>query len=156
MNAQGQVVANESEAAPVGQCYTPPAPTPNRAAPAPAAAPAAAPAPSQGVKGAQKTLAPKVVPPTVHVIKPAPVVKPAPVAKPAPVVKPTPAPVAHVAPATKTLAQPAPTVAPARQSSTLPFTGLQLGVFAAIGVALILSGILLRTTARQRRTDTSS
>lgn len=32
----------------------------------------------------------------------------------------------------------------------LPFTGVELGIFAAIGGALLASGLLLRSTARQK------
>jgi len=133
VDKNGNVTSVENAAAPDtnGGCAHAVVPASNKPAP---------PAPMQGVQGAKKTLKPKVVPVMkVQVAKP--VATPAPVAKPAPVV--------HVAPATSTVAQPAPAAAPAPQSGTLPFTGLQLSIFAAIGLALIASGILLRTTTRR-------
>lgn len=37
-----------------------------------------------------------------------------------------------------------------RSSGTLPFTGLQLGIFVAVGLALLTGGALLRLTTRRR------
>jgi hypothetical protein len=39
---------------------------------------------------------------------------------------------------------------------TLPFTGIALGVFAVIGVGLLLTGLLLRLVARARRPPSAS
>ena len=39
-----------------------------------------------------------------------------------------------------------------RRTGTLPFTGLELGIFAIVGVGLIASGVLLRLSGRQRPT----
>ena len=39
-----------------------------------------------------------------------------------------------------------------RSSGALPFTGLELGVFAAVGIALVAGGLLLRTSTRRRDT----
>lgn len=55
------------------------------------------------------------------------------------------APTAAVSPSTRSAAP----LATTRSSGTLPFTGLQLGVFAAVGIALLLGGLLLRTTSRK-------
>ena len=44
---------------------------------------------------------------------------------------------------------PAAAVAPARATGTLPFTGLQLTVYALVGLALVVGGILLRSTGRR-------
>jgi hypothetical protein len=69
----------------------------------------------------------------------------------------------QVAAAKKTLTQSAPKAAvksavasrsaAAPQGKTLPFTGQQLGGFAAIGLALLASGLLLRWSARRRPLD---
>lgn len=67
-------------------------------------------------------------------------------------VKQSPAPttrVAAVSPATHTSRSAAP-LATTRSSGTLPFTGLQLGVFAVVGLALLAGGLLLRATSRRR------
>jgi hypothetical protein len=59
----------------------------------------------------------------------------------------------HTAGATHTVSQPRPAaaVAPATHTSgTLPFTGLQLGVFVLIGVALIGGGLLVRRVGGSR------
>jgi hypothetical protein len=41
-------------------------------------------------------------------------------------------------------------LATAGQSGTLPFTGAQLGVFLALGLALVFGGLLLHRTGRSR------
>ena len=41
-------------------------------------------------------------------------------------------------------------VAATRKRGNLPFTGAELGLFALVGLVLIGSGLLLRTTAKQR------
>ena len=41
-------------------------------------------------------------------------------------------------------------LATARRSGSLPFTGAELTIFALVGIALVTSGVLLRTTARQK------
>jgi hypothetical protein len=46
----------------------------------------------------------------------------------------------------------APLTATAKRG-TLPFTGAELGVFAVVGLALIGSGLLLRTTSRRRSSE---
>lgn len=82
------------------------------------------------------------------------------------VVPPTPAPKGGgVAGDQKTIASPAPqqsagvagavspSQAPLTQTAsaeTLPFTGAELGLFAIVGAALLLGGLLLRASARQR------
>jgi hypothetical protein len=38
---------------------------------------------------------------------------------------------------------------------TLPFTGIALGLYAAIGVGLVLIGLVLRLVARARRPDST-
>lgn len=62
-----------------------------------------------------------------------------------------------VAGARKTKTTPAPQQAAplssTRPSGTLPFTGAELAVFAVVGAALLGGGLLLRLTARQRRTQ---
>jgi hypothetical protein len=59
-------------------------------------------------------------------------------------------PVTHqVAGANKTVQGPVTNVAPA-STGALPFTGLQLGVFALIGVALIGGGLLVRRLGGNR------
>jgi crotonobetainyl-CoA:carnitine CoA-transferase CaiB-like acyl-CoA transferase len=55
----------------------------------------------------------------------------------------------HVAGAHKTLTPSAPLSA-THASGTLPFTGLQLGIFVAIALALIAGGLLLRWSGRRR------
>jgi hypothetical protein len=66
------------------------------------------------------------------------------------------APTSQVAGAQKTkTAPPAASAAPlatTRSSGALPFTGVELGVFAAVGIALVAGGLLLRTTTRRRDT----
>jgi hypothetical protein len=52
----------------------------------------------------------------------------------------------------KTIAkQPAPVLAAQHATGTLPFTGVQLGVFVAIGVLLIAGGLVLRASGRSSR-----
>ena len=46
----------------------------------------------------------------------------------------------------------APLTATAKRGA-LPFTGAELGIFALVGLALIGSGLLLRTTSRRRSTE---
>lgn len=41
-------------------------------------------------------------------------------------------------------------VAPARAAGTLPFTGAELSVFVAVGLALVAAGLTLRRTARAK------
>jgi hypothetical protein len=41
-------------------------------------------------------------------------------------------------------------LATTKTSGTLPFTGAELGLFALVGLALVGSGLLLRTTAKHR------
>jgi hypothetical protein len=72
-------------------------------------------------------------------------------------VQPTAQPTAGVAGAQKTVSRSAPArpsgVAPlqtTRRTGTLPFTGIQLTIFALVGLGLIAGGILLRTTGRRR------
>jgi hypothetical protein len=77
------------------------------------------------------------------------------------------APVGRVAGTSKTIVKAAPTATPAANvagvqspvqapvartasAGTLPFTGAELGLFALVGSALLLGGILLRASARQR------
>jgi hypothetical protein len=55
----------------------------------------------------------------------------------------------QVAGANKTVQRPTSHVAPAT-AGTLPFTGLQLGVFALIGFALIGGGLLVRRVGNSR------
>jgi hypothetical protein len=59
-------------------------------------------------------------------------------------------PTSHVAAASKTLKQPraAAPLAATHTGGTLPFTGLQLGLFAIVGAALLAGGFLLRASAR--------
>lgn len=40
-----------------------------------------------------------------------------------------------------------------RQSGTLPFTGVQLTIFALVGLALLVGGFLLHTMGRRRGSD---
>lgn len=88
-----------------------------------AAAPAATPAaPASGVAGTSKTL-----------VQPKPKAKPQPVAQVAGVATPVQAPLARTA-----------------SAETLPFTGAELAMFALVGAALLLGGILLRVSSRQR------
>ena len=100
---------------------TPPVVTPPVVAPV-VETPAAAPAPASVVAGVSKT------------------VKPKPAAQAKPVAR-----VAGVA----TPAQQAP-LARTASAETLPFTGAELGLFALVGAALLLGGLLLRASARQR------
>lgn len=64
--------------------------------------------------------------------------------KPAPAVKG----VQHTVKAPTTQAAAAP-IATTRTTGTLPFTGAQLALFTIVGLALIASGLLLRSTSRQ-------
>lgn len=108
----------------------PPAPTSEAAPPAAAAVtpPVVTPAvetpaaPSSGVAGESKTIERKQA-----AAKPQPVTGVAGVATPA------------QAPLTR-----------AASAETLPFTGIELGLFALVGTALLLGGLLLRASARQR------
>jgi hypothetical protein len=91
----------------------------------PVVAPPQAPAPTQapptsGVAGEQKTITPK------------------------PAAKPAAQPTAQVAGAQS------PPIAQTASAGTLPFTGAELGIFALVGGALLLGGLLLRASARQR------
>lgn len=86
------------------------------------------PAPVSGVAGVSKTAERK------------PAARPKPVAQAKPVAR-----VAGVA----TPAQQAPLTRTA-SAETLPFTGAELGLFALVGAALLLGGLLLRASARQR------
>lgn len=100
---------------------TPPTVTPPTVTPA--VTPAATPAPDSGVAGTSKTIVTKAK--TNAAAKPA--------AQVAGVVSPTQAPLQQTATA-----------------ETLPFTGAELGLFAIVGGALLLGGLLLRSSARQR------
>lgn len=62
--------------------------------------------------------------------------------------KPQTAHVAGVKSPTKSAVAP---LATTRTKGTLPFTGAELALFAIVGLALIASGFVLRTTARQRQ-----
>jgi uncharacterized surface anchored protein len=62
---------------------------------------------------------------------------------PAQVVKTTP-------PASQSTASPLETT---KSSGTLPFTGAELGVFAIVGAALLAGGLLLRMSARNRKSE---
>jgi len=67
-------------------------------------------------------------------------------------------PVAAVAGTKHTQAAPATHAATApvhvtQSGGTLPFTGLQLGLFVAVGLALVGVGFLLHRTGREQRTD---
>ena len=42
-----------------------------------------------------------------------------------------------------------------RRSSSLPFTGAELGIFALVGAALVGSGVLLRLSARPKKQPTA-
>jgi hypothetical protein len=44
-------------------------------------------------------------------------------------------------------------LATTKSSGTLPFTGAELGVFAVVGAALLGGGLLLRLSARHRRSE---
>jgi hypothetical protein len=44
-------------------------------------------------------------------------------------------------------------LATTKSSGALPFTGAELGIFAVVGIALLTGGLLLRLTARQKRTS---
>lgn len=57
------------------------------------------------------------------------------------------APVSHTAPATHAAVAP---VHVTQSGGTLPFTGLQLGLFVAVGIALVGVGFLLHRTGRER------
>lgn len=107
---------------------TPPVVTSQAAAPPAAVLPAAAapPAPASDVAGASKTIV-KAKP------KARPQAKPQPVAQVAGVATPVQAPLARTA-----------------SAGTLPFTGAELAMFALVGAALLLGGILLRVSSRQR------
>lgn len=89
----------------------------------PAVTPAATPAPASEVAGTSKTIVTKAK--TNAAAKP--------VAQVAGAVSPTQAPLQQTATA-----------------QTLPFTGAELGLFAIVGGALLLGGLLLRSSARQR------
>jgi hypothetical protein len=58
-------------------------------------------------------------------------------------VSPTVTPTAGTLGATQTLGQ-------TKASGTLPFTGTELTIFFIVGLALVGTGVLLRSTARQR------
>lgn len=64
-------------------------------------------------------------------------------------------PVAQVAGMQKTKTAPSPTaaapLAATQSSGSLPFTGAQLAIFAIVGAALLGGGLLLRLTARQKK-----
>ena len=45
-----------------------------------------------------------------------------------------------------------PSITTTRRTGTLPFTGAELGIFALVGLGLVVSGILLRLSGRQRPT----
>ena len=84
--------------------------------------PAATPAaPTSGVAGSEKTIVAKAKPAA------------APTARVAGVATPAQAPLDRTA-----------------SAETLPFTGAELGLFAIVGAALLLGGLLLRSSARQR------
>lgn len=89
----------------------------------PTVTPAVTPAPDSGVAGTSKTIVAKAK--TNAAAKPA--------AQVAGAVSPTQAPLQQTATA-----------------ETLPFTGAELGLFAIVGGALLLGGLLLRSSARQR------
>ena len=55
------------------------------------------------------------------------------------------APASRVAPTSQVLGA---STAPTRATGTLPFTGAQLGIYAALGVALLGGGLLLRRAGR--------
>lgn len=93
-----------------------------------AAAPAAAPA--AGVAGTSKTI-----------------VQPKPKAKPQAKLQAKPQPVAQVA---GVATPPQAPLARTASAETLPFTGAELAMFALVGSALLLGGILLRVSSRQR------
>ena len=107
---------------------TPPAVVPTAIVPPAAVAPVvAAPvetpaAPVSGVAGTTKTI-----------VKAKPKAKPKPAAQVAGVATPVQAPLARTA-----------------SAETLPFTGAELAMFALVGAALLLGGILLRVSSRQR------
>ena len=64
----------------------------------------------------------------------------------------TPAPTAAVKGAQHTVRAPVSASAPlatAKVSGTLPFTGAQLGLFALVGLALLATGLVLRSTGRR-------
>lgn len=116
------VVTPQTPVTPPTAPVTPPASAPPGAAPPQAASPAVV----TGVKGAQHTVAtPKPSAPRVkgaqHTVN-------------APVSARSAAPLA----ATKT-------------SGTLPFTGAQLSLFLLVGLALVATGLMLRSTARPRQ-----
>lgn len=92
------------------------------------AAPATPATPEAGVAGVSKTVVKKPV-----VSKPAVKAKPQPATGTAGVQTPAQAPLARTA-----------------SAGTLPFTGAELGLFALVGAALLLGGLLLRASARQR------
>lgn len=116
--------------APAGQTCTQPTVT------TPAASPTTP--PTSGVAGAKHSQA---ATPTSSSTAPAA----APTATPAPVVS-------HVRGAQHTQTPAAAAPAPASSSGSLPFTGLQLGIFALVALALVAGGFALRSTARQRPT----
>lgn len=93
-----------------------------------AVAPAAAVTPEAGVAGASKTVVSKPA-----VSRPAVTATPQPTSGTAGVQTPEQAPLARTA-----------------SAGTLPFTGAELGLFALVGAALLLGGLLLRASARQR------
>ena len=64
-----------------------------------------------------------------------------------PGVSPTVTPTKGALGATKTQAAP---LAQTKATGTLPFTGTELTIFAIVGLALVGTGLLLRSTARQR------
>ena len=106
-------------------CTTPP--TPPTTPPTPPVTPSAvSPVVITGVKGIRHTVVTPVAKPTAAVAGAQHTVK-TPVAS-------------AVAP-----------IATTRTSGTLPFTGAQLALFTLVGLALVASGLLLRTTSRQSR-----
>ena len=102
---------------------TPPPTTVTLVPPAAVATPATPTAPASGVAGTAKTIVNKKPRATA----------PKPTASVAGVATPAQAPLARTATA-----------------GTLPFTGVELGLFALVGGALLLGGLLLRASARQR------
>lgn len=99
-----------------------------------------------GVAGAQKSVAAPVA--AVAPAGAAPAAAPNAGVKGATKVKQgTPAAPTAVAPAQRSAAP----LATTKSARTLPFTGAELGVFAVVGLALLAGGLLLRLTARQKR-----
>lgn len=102
--------------------------TPSTVAAVAPATPVAAATPEAGVAGVSKTVVSKPA-----VSKPAVTAAPQPTSGTAGVQTPEQAPLARTA-----------------SAGTLPFTGAELGLFALVGAALLLGGLALRASARQR------